>query len=657
MGKLIVKNDNGQEFVLKNDINDSAKELSPSDFKYIRDTIKDIPSIPTLADGDVLFVKGYHEVGDQGGGVFVWNSNEPKANHNGGTVIDPSKQFPSDWTLEDLKDSWFNTTNEGTGCWKRVFEGVANVSWFGAVGDGEADDTKAIQKVIDVSANKNNIIFDMKKYLCGNIKIYHKTYIDFNNALLLCKKDERLIYNLEDEIEISLENLIIDMQGDQFTPTTTTYNGLYAIYIRYPNHSIFKNIKITDSPMIAFCIGIPGTDGAVDPYDSRSVIDNLIIENTGLSFVDDLSDNKGLKIVSQKNITITNSRFYGCRGQGLHTVNCENILISKCTTKNNTNGGIWLSYGTTGSTIDNCISEDDDNVAYGLNPGHYMRDIANGKPNRLSNSYCYTNGHAIAAIFGDFIIENNELYSAGSCISSQLLSADQNKNVPQLAIYRNNSLYSIDPNKYSYGIYIDDTILTTHISNYKNIYIENNKLYDWQNRGIKINTYNDVVTENVNIIGNKILNSHQNCISISNANDITIKNNYGNPATTDKVFIATLNCSIILSENNKLLVGSNFYSDNGGNSITLVNEIFSPFYQKGVFSATGDGSATTLTFNFTNMKVIPKIASIYQVDDDINGWRVSAVASDHVDIEFATAPANGKVKQFFIELKLSSYTS
>jgi len=73
-------------------------------------------------------VLGYHDPGDRGGGVFYWDpaSTDPD---NGGTIIVPaSKPSP--------------------GRWRRMVEGPLSVGWFGAKGDGTADDTAAIQAAI-----------------------------------------------------------------------------------------------------------------------------------------------------------------------------------------------------------------------------------------------------------------------------------------------------------------------------------------------------------------------------------------------------------------------------------------------------------------------------------------------------------------------------
>jgi len=132
MSKLIIKNDLNTELSIEHLDGNGAISLGSKDFKYIRDTIKDISDI-VANDGDVVMVKGYHEINDGGGGLFVYSSSEPKSNHNGGIVIDSSKTFPNDWTNKDELTDWFTGSNTTNGCWKRIFDDSINVKWFGAI--------------------------------------------------------------------------------------------------------------------------------------------------------------------------------------------------------------------------------------------------------------------------------------------------------------------------------------------------------------------------------------------------------------------------------------------------------------------------------------------------------------------------------------------
>lgn len=95
------------------------------------ETIATLSALSTagLSTGYTMFVGGFAAVGDQGGGYFYYDS-ASVANDNGGTIVLPAS---------------------GIGRWLRIYSGAINIKWFGAVGNGVANDTQAIQDAIDAS--------------------------------------------------------------------------------------------------------------------------------------------------------------------------------------------------------------------------------------------------------------------------------------------------------------------------------------------------------------------------------------------------------------------------------------------------------------------------------------------------------------------------
>jgi hypothetical protein len=109
----------------------AKSDLTGSSFLWA-DTIADLRTIIgsdiSSTSKPVAVLGGYWTVGDGGGGVFYWDPISSTGD-NRGTIIVP--------------------TGSSTGRWVRLYSGAISVKWFGAKGDGAANDTASIQAAID----------------------------------------------------------------------------------------------------------------------------------------------------------------------------------------------------------------------------------------------------------------------------------------------------------------------------------------------------------------------------------------------------------------------------------------------------------------------------------------------------------------------------
>lgn len=219
-------------------------------------------------------VLGYYTSGDGGGGSFYWNNTSTETD-NGGTII--------------------QVTGVTTGRWKRIYDNEVNVKWFGAKGDGIADDTTFIQKCVDycVLSGDSFIVFPKGTYLTGVINLAPEKKYSGYGANILAKPllpnfsrifDFSTTYRW-DSVEDSKMTIVEGFNIDGRSNLQATYtNGEFA-----QNHSIFIGALTTKKGRL-----------------------NLICKDLYLKN----STADGIAVISNSNVHIENCNFNECWRSG-----------------------------------------------------------------------------------------------------------------------------------------------------------------------------------------------------------------------------------------------------------------------------------------------------------------------------------------------------
>jgi len=133
--KLSLTNVNGKELtIINDDTNTTAITINGGNILAQTSTIASLRTMVEIPN--TVYVTGYTTANDNafGSNFFKWNPTSTIAD-NGGTII--------------------KLTGTLTGRYELQYSGAVNVKWFGAVGDGIADDTVALSACF---SNSNNII-------------------------------------------------------------------------------------------------------------------------------------------------------------------------------------------------------------------------------------------------------------------------------------------------------------------------------------------------------------------------------------------------------------------------------------------------------------------------------------------------------------------
>ncbi|WP_407291252.1 tail fiber/spike domain-containing protein [Morganella morganii] len=130
-------------------------------------------------DKETAILISFYPGRNRGGGIFVYNSEEPRSNHNGVTIISPDVEFT------DI-ESWLavDPSRSGAGCWvKQIVNNTITSDECGCVPDGDSPvELPYFEKLSDIQK--------MKSYIPGDTN-----HVATNNSPMLQSMLDLPIYN------------------------------------------------------------------------------------------------------------------------------------------------------------------------------------------------------------------------------------------------------------------------------------------------------------------------------------------------------------------------------------------------------------------------------------------------------------------------------
>jgi len=189
-----------------------------SEMRQTYSSIPDAMERATRRHNESIFVIGYHPDSDVGGGNFVYDASRAKSGHNGGTVIDPEKTFPTDWNDSGQVEAWFTADGVESGVWVRPNFEYVTPYMFGATGG--LDDTKSIVQMFSSLSDGGTV-----DGLGGDFTIY-KDVVGVTTGDALPLSDIPHVNGLSN---VTIKNITLRADSPSVSVTKFRYPSTFAL--------------------------------------------------------------------------------------------------------------------------------------------------------------------------------------------------------------------------------------------------------------------------------------------------------------------------------------------------------------------------------------------------------------------------------------------
>jgi hypothetical protein len=192
-----------------------AKKAAGASCAMCVDSLADLTAIDEseLQDGQCFRLKGYRAGTPHGGGAYVWDASLSKSLHNGGTVVDPNRPLPADWTIDGQVANWFLADTTGQGCYRRVGDMAITPEMFGADPGGVIPSQRQITQCAAVHGGVQ--LSAKATYLCtGNIYLTKGNRVTgYGRSTNLRFTSGGVVLSGAESKEFSLDNFLITTAG------------------------------------------------------------------------------------------------------------------------------------------------------------------------------------------------------------------------------------------------------------------------------------------------------------------------------------------------------------------------------------------------------------------------------------------------------------
>lgn len=150
-------------------------------------SVYDLTQILNPKDGRSYSTQGYRQGSTKGGGHFVWRANASKALHDGVSIIDPGRPFPTDFNNTGQVSSWL-TAVTGTGVFVKVWSPVRGAYEAGISDTASASDRLMLTALLNSLAAQGGRLaimpFQLSTVLPFTVEIPRTISLDLNDSTI-----------------------------------------------------------------------------------------------------------------------------------------------------------------------------------------------------------------------------------------------------------------------------------------------------------------------------------------------------------------------------------------------------------------------------------------------------------------------------------------
>ncbi|MBQ8169060.1 right-handed parallel beta-helix repeat-containing protein [bacterium] len=313
--------------------------------------------------------------------------------------------------------------------------GYISVLYFGARGDGEFDNSAAIQLAVNTVRN-GVIYFPRGVYLVGeDIDIPSETHIVGGTNAVIKRIGNRLdkyaIFNIENAENVTIENLAIE--GERYEHETTTGQHGVGVNIANSRRVTIKNCHISECWGDGITVG-----GTTDNFSEHVEIVDCFIDinrRNGISFIGGVAHSRvcGCEIMNNGGTAPSLGIDFETWVAGL--VNRE-ITVNGCRFKDNPSGGLTLFEYNSNIRVYDC--DFDRALSVKVNDAYVNTLDAHPSDVEIFGNRFEAGVYIFRAVYGSFTIHDN-IFNGGNIVAEHTVNvhADDAKQFAAKTIHGN----------------------------------------------------------------------------------------------------------------------------------------------------------------------------------------------------------------------------